>query len=314
MPDELSPEARAQLRGIVKKLSVSHDIDPEIQEELYGHVEDKALAYLSGEEAVSEDDALLLTREHFGDPRSVREFLSAVHMQEATGSTMRRIAAITILSLAMMIPIRLLYLLTAIMPAWYTTHFGGVAETALAAVYLAALVFVLHHWDGQAESVWFLRWRPRSLALAVCVLGLLLVLVPVVGTSVAPQSPIWVLRITMMAAVGIALLQVLVWLRWTDQKPRRMWAVFQGVCAWFLFMFFINVIQSTVTPKIVIDASGNKEMTFDLLRGDVVGFAGSMGAIGLGFIVQAAAALAVYAMAAGAVWAWGRWRRGVEMA
>ncbi|MDI6782920.1 MAG: hypothetical protein QME64_02365 [bacterium] len=43
-------------------------------EELYTHLEDKALAYLNDNERLSEEDILLLVREHFGNPENLGQF------------------------------------------------------------------------------------------------------------------------------------------------------------------------------------------------------------------------------------------------
>ena len=62
---------------------MAHDLDAEIQEELYGHMQDKLIAYLDGEEALAEADAFILVREHFGNPSAVKGLLQDVHAYEA---------------------------------------------------------------------------------------------------------------------------------------------------------------------------------------------------------------------------------------
>jgi len=80
------------MRALCKKISVAHDLDQEIQDELYGHMEDKLLAYLNGEEPVTEDDALILVREHFGDPAVLKNLLQDVHADNAHVSLAHRLA------------------------------------------------------------------------------------------------------------------------------------------------------------------------------------------------------------------------------
>ena len=59
---------QTKLKAICREISITQSLDAEIQKELYGHMEDKLLAYVNGEEAITEDDALILVREHFGKP------------------------------------------------------------------------------------------------------------------------------------------------------------------------------------------------------------------------------------------------------
>jgi hypothetical protein len=89
----MTQKTAAQARELARQLSVSHDLDPEIQEELYGHIEDKLLAYMNGDEALTEDDALILVREHFGDTKLVTGMLGAVHGASAPPHLGRRILA-----------------------------------------------------------------------------------------------------------------------------------------------------------------------------------------------------------------------------
>ena len=98
MTDRLKPDTREAMQALCRKISVAHNLDAEIQEELYGHMEDKLLAYLDGEEAVSEQDAFILVREHFGDPSTLKGLLQDVHAYEAHVSLARRLAAAAIVT------------------------------------------------------------------------------------------------------------------------------------------------------------------------------------------------------------------------
>lgn len=50
MNTRLNNDTRQNARELARQITVAHDLDPEIQEELYGHIEDKLLAYMNGEE------------------------------------------------------------------------------------------------------------------------------------------------------------------------------------------------------------------------------------------------------------------------
>jgi hypothetical protein len=79
MSKNLSPETAGRIRDLCRKISVAHDLDDEIQRELYSHLEDKLLGYLRGEEKITEDDALILVKEHFGEFASLKGLLREVH-------------------------------------------------------------------------------------------------------------------------------------------------------------------------------------------------------------------------------------------
>ncbi len=66
MDKQLSSETEAALKKLAREISRARGLGDEVQEELYGHLEDKTLGYLSGDEEISEADAVLLTWEHFG--------------------------------------------------------------------------------------------------------------------------------------------------------------------------------------------------------------------------------------------------------
>lgn len=79
MSKNVSPETSGKLRAICERITVACELDVEIREELYSHLEDKLLAYLSGEEKPTEEDALILVREHFGNVENLKRLLRQVH-------------------------------------------------------------------------------------------------------------------------------------------------------------------------------------------------------------------------------------------
>ncbi len=93
MPSPLLPETLEQIQQIAGHIQVANQLDPEIQAELRGHMEDKVAAYLSGQEQVTEGDALLLARVHFGDPAIIKSLFQGVHHREYSVSLARRLAA-----------------------------------------------------------------------------------------------------------------------------------------------------------------------------------------------------------------------------
>lgn len=76
MPEGLNESAMVQIHEIVRELARKKGLSPEEAEEIGGHLEDKLLGYLSGEVRITQDDALLLTRAHFGDAAGVAQQLA----------------------------------------------------------------------------------------------------------------------------------------------------------------------------------------------------------------------------------------------
>ena len=73
--ETVSPEMQKEIEGFCNKITTIYDIDNEIKEELYGHIEDKLPGYLSGEVELTEDDAFVLVSEHFGKPEIIKKLL-----------------------------------------------------------------------------------------------------------------------------------------------------------------------------------------------------------------------------------------------
>jgi len=81
MDKQITPDIEKQLEALCAEISVAQKLDEEVQEELYGHLEDKYLAYMNKEEEVGPQDAVILVREHFGDAAALQELLRDVHGQ-----------------------------------------------------------------------------------------------------------------------------------------------------------------------------------------------------------------------------------------
>lgn len=79
MPEELSSELEREISEICNKIAKSHGLSDEVREELYGHLEDKALAYIGGDESLSDADVALLVKEHFGDQSNLKAMLGEIH-------------------------------------------------------------------------------------------------------------------------------------------------------------------------------------------------------------------------------------------
>ena len=232
MNNRLSPEIEKQLNALCREISVGEGIDEELREELRGHMEDKFLAYLDGEEEVGERDALILVREHFGDPKVVRSMLCDVHEYEADISLMRKLAALLVLFFA----------------AHLISHFGvlysrrflrGLSMIALAWPLLCIYVMVIHAcalrlWKTQMNSgkrLWFQTMAPLRLVALVLGAGLFYYLLfPMqFGSKPEPgwETKSWLFAIWYWQHIDATfLLHMFVlsflWLWWVDLPSRNM--------------------------------------------------------------------------------------------
>jgi hypothetical protein len=93
MPKGGETAVRERMRALCQKITVAYDLDPEIQEELFGHMEDRLLGYMSGEDKLTEEDAYILVREHFGDPAALKGLLHEVHDASVRTTLARRLTA-----------------------------------------------------------------------------------------------------------------------------------------------------------------------------------------------------------------------------
>ena len=83
MSEQLSYKTHEKINSLCIQISVAHNLDDDIREELRTHMEDKMLGYLKGDEKITEDDAFILVRKHFGKPSQVKKLLQAVYISTA---------------------------------------------------------------------------------------------------------------------------------------------------------------------------------------------------------------------------------------
>lgn len=74
MEHELTPDGQEAIDRLSYEIALKRHLDFDGRKEIAGHIEDKVLGYLNAEETLTEDDALLLAREHFGGQRISVEF------------------------------------------------------------------------------------------------------------------------------------------------------------------------------------------------------------------------------------------------
>ena len=287
MAESLSAKMQEQMRALCRKISVAHDLDPEIQEELYGHMEDKLHAYLTGEEPLTEEDAFVLVREHFGDPAVLKGLLQDVHAHAVNVTLARRIAAAVVASTGFMILWTLL--LTSVMsalfmfvaengsfgvPQWMMP-IGSVSALVGAAV---LLLMVLRRWQRQLDTghrPWFLRWPAGSIVALIAVVFLLQKIVPfpdVDALMTMEAGPFLAVLFLVLGALSYVL-QCLAWLWWCDRPPRQSRALVYGFFAWLVTCVLwagIPPLQLFVSEGVVEPASGARS-SLSLAQGHLSG-------------------------------------------
>jgi len=311
MPDAMKPETLQQMRELCNKISVAHDLDESIQQELLGHMEDKLLAYLSGDEPVSEQDAFILVREHFGDPATIKTLMQDAHPGEVRASLVRRIAAVTIAATGTQ---AVLYWVTLPLDRlfWGNSVIGGSAwlvntySVVSRAVALVVLGLILLRWQrmiSAGRKPWFLKERPRGF---VFLFILLVAVWTFTGVSymhfMQTRMPLY--RPPVWFAYGLmyvgATLSCLIWLWWCDRRPRTVLSMGAAAIAWLVYPLlrftglFIGVFIGEVTtgPGAASENLPRYAHTFasDLWQGfgQVLWFNGKMA------IPSVAAAIALY--------------------
>ena len=248
MPDALNPETRQQMRELCNKISVAHDLDEAVQEELLGHMEDKFLAYLSGDEPVSEQDAFILVREHFGDPATIKTLMQDAHPGPVRASLARRIGAALIALSAVefflhwaFLPVAwLIYERQMLNNSWAVNTFSVLFFIAPVPLFWALLL----RWQRMmsvGKKPWFLKVRP-SVFMYVSILLVALWILPTLGPfrltpAQAPQyqPPNW---FTYLLTYGCSIPSCLLWLWWCDTPPRTIPSMGAAVAAWLVSSIF----------------------------------------------------------------------------
>lgn len=79
MPDQISPKTQQKIEKFCSKISNDYDLDDDTYKELCSHIEDKMFDYINGGEPLSEDDAFILVKEHFGNTTTLKAMFRDAH-------------------------------------------------------------------------------------------------------------------------------------------------------------------------------------------------------------------------------------------
>ncbi|MFA6471043.1 MAG: hypothetical protein WCU00_03295 [Candidatus Latescibacterota bacterium] len=269
MPDNLSSETSEKIRALCRKISVANNIDEEIQEELYSHMEDKFLGYLSGEEKITEDDAFILVREHFGDPEHIRFLMKEVHKVDTQISFFRKLGAIYIATSAVDLFSGYINKLFQLALVWMfnVQHIRDtIGSFYCASVFLSAIIFIsilgfiVHRWKMNSEKGirnWFdvlnpfifiglvlffiispainsIFWSGRGIAAPI--FDLLLKS----GVGFSKSGPNYFVENLMQVQAYISgffseALICMIWLWWFDRPVKRNLSILIGFMSWLFF-------------------------------------------------------------------------------
>jgi len=242
------------LEDICDSISLSQNFDDEIRMELMSHMEDKLTGYLDGSEEVTEEDALLLVREHFGDPAVIRSLFQEVEGVGANVSFWRKLAAIATLTVVTLEWGKFL-LEVMFSGITYWLHkgdivispvvFGVIYKDVPSLVVLMAFFYYLTTWKRKLSSgqqTWFERIKAPYLViitissyivLAVTVMFLLKFQARMLLIDFQKGFPIHQYR-----GIGLILVPTLMyfgWLYWFDNKRNRLMSLCMAFISCYLF-------------------------------------------------------------------------------
>jgi uncharacterized membrane protein YozB (DUF420 family) len=250
MDDKLSAEAEKRIRALCRKISVAHNLDEEIQAELYSHMEDKLFGYLSGEEKLTEEDAFILVREHFGDPAVIKGMFQEAHSLQSTTSLARRLGAVATASLGISCVVQLLvmfcgmYLSAREEMRKPVTEIIPVLDMVFMALPFLLLWSVLLVWKkgiDRGRKMWFYRVGRNVFLLYMLIFLLFFLLEYSLFFGRSSHNGNWDLLQHYFIPL---LLQCPLWLWWCDRSPRQYRALLAGALAWAGYCILIGVIWS----------------------------------------------------------------------
>jgi hypothetical protein len=263
MPEKPSPETEERIRALCRQISVAHNLDDEIQREMYSHMEDKLLGYLSGEEKVTEEDAFILVKEHFGELASLKGLLREVHALEAQESLFRRIGAVLTATLAVhFIGLISFYLAVAVLkrflpvsklsclPDWVGTFIGYILPDGLQmwipVMFLWFVLVFLKKRVAKGEKVWFYTLNKWKFSLVIVLLLLSPYFLAFIMHIVRLEGTEYIMDIIYIGkkphflftivSTLFTLLQCVLWLWWSDCRSWKRLPVFIGLLVWTGYM------------------------------------------------------------------------------
>ena len=261
--EPIDPAIREQMRALCTKMGIAHGLDDDIQQELYGHMEDKLLGYLSGDERVTEQDALILMREHFGKPGLVKRLLSDVHTKKVYSSLSKRLALLVVVSALigtfakLLSPILfasgLLFFPASAYPSELPLLYSLMISTARAILVTGIFVHVARTLRN-GSPIWLARFSTRKLVAIAAAIFLIGGMAPYVGVHTYLKFQQYGFEFSALVTVFWFLsgcttfVFAMVWIWFCDQPPRRLRQV---AIAGTVFVLF-HVLPIYVLPSLMV--------------------------------------------------------------
>ncbi len=297
MHSEFSEETQHRITGLCSKISVANHLNDEIREELHGHIADKMEAYLDGSEVITEDDAFVLVREHFGNPEVIRSMYEVAEPVAATENMLKRFAAAIITSVLLFSLGSYVFQLFLSALIKMTSYYGisdvivfGIPALTTHLLFVLVFALILAHWKNQmthGEQPWFLRIKPYILIGLIIFSTIMLWAIQNMTQRLIPQSSSFS-NYTHAAAIFIQCI-ILIW--WMDNNSKRFLNIFMGFLAWMISQhIYFNA--TTILQNLYIFRQDITFKHFMFFLDDITGFA-------LRFIVMGILSVTIYLLMIG---------------
>jgi len=229
MPENILPSIIRRLESICRRASAG--TDEQVQRELMDHLHDKLLAYLNGQEKLTQGDALLLVERHFGDAVILRRQLLAVHQSSPTAALKRLWVPLAISSSArLVVSLAFIVVLFVEIRDW-----GGLWHLVTADQWLFPVVTFFGPLSAAAMifCLW-LRRKTESLSpvLGWCGAALTVALYMLSRWFIASHFSDFFIDFLQVWWVPEAVL----WMWYMDEGRGRFWLVLATLGAWFIFI------------------------------------------------------------------------------
>ena len=254
MGKQLSPETETALRKLAREIGQARGLGEDAQEELYGHLEDKTLGYLSGEDGITEADAVLLTREHFRESTTSLDINAPATVPLRSAAFARRIAAIAVADLLMGVGVgALLSIIGVVLLVFNQMRLRSDTTLMMCIAAPCILGLIAVRWSfrksdtGEGQESWYLRWKPRSIVALVCALLVVRGLIPFgfdLFNVVHLPSDRLPQRVIEWFLVALPVLWVSIWFKWIGDGNRSFAALLAGGAVWFALRLSYDVPES----------------------------------------------------------------------
>ncbi len=277
MSASIGETTRKKLEQLSQKISVSQQLDDEIRAELLSHMEDKLSGYLDGSEMISEEDALILVREHFGDPAVIASLFQDVEDIAPGVSFFRKLAAVfaaTILFIHLgpflfEVTFVKLTLLMAKGELIFPDYVGIMAYKVIPAILTSILFFAtLRTWKTGLEKgrdYWFSTLNPYILVL----INVLLLIFHARIVRLLMDYQVYQ-QFDFMGSLGISyliitMLSVFGWLYWFDTPRIRLITLLAASTAWYICGMLVYTAIPIFSGEVIFSFSLRLIM-YELLR------------------------------------------------